>query len=171
LISDSQNQFKETAAAGTSVVPTGKLSVIKEEFNAKLGDEVNQLTLTLIGTVEGLAYQNQDLQPISQALLSSQLPPGYELVPNELQVLSSPEPVSSASAQVSLAANLSSKARPVINIEQLKTSIAGKSIATAQQSLKSNPMIKGVEFIFKPTLARRLLGRVPATNRLELKLK
>lgn len=168
LVSDSQAKFKETAGPGMSVVPTGKLTVKSEQFNAKVGDEVNQLTLTLTGMAEGLEYHNQDLQPISEAILSSQVPAGYELVPDELQVLSSPEPVSSASARVTLTANLSSKARPIVNADELKNSIAGKSLSAAEQLLKSNPAIQSIEFVFQPSIAQRLLGRVPPVGRVEI---
>lgn len=171
LLQEAEVMFKQQAGAGEYVATTGRFRVGTRTFSAKLGEEVNQLTLEMSGEAEGLRYLTQDLQPLAQQVLAEQVPAGQELLPESLQMLSSPLPAASNSAQVKLNANLSSQIRPAFTLEALKSEVAGKSLDQATTLLRGKPEVAEVRFTFQPPIAATLLRRVPPASRLEVQIK
>lgn len=171
LISEAEAKFKEQTTDGTFVAPTGRINVKQTEFSAKVGDEVNQLTLNMVADVEGLRYQMSDLQPLSEQVLASQVPSGFELMKDSLQLLSSPQAAASTSARVKLSANLNSKIRPAVTAETLKSEIAGRPVSQARNLLESKSEVETVTINFQPPLAGRILRGLPPANRLEVEIQ
>ncbi|MBP7875823.1 hypothetical protein KA012_02395 [Candidatus Woesebacteria bacterium] len=169
LLADAKKQLEAKRTDDQRVIPLDTLTVVKEVFSAKEGDEVDSVSLDLTIKAVGLAYYTTDLDPIAEALLSGLLPEGYSLEGHTPQILSAGE--TSGSSQVIVTVNLSSKAHALIEVEQLREQLASKSLTDAAALLASKPSVEKASFIVLPQLARSLVKTVPTdASRFDIEL-
>jgi hypothetical protein len=149
------------------------VKVLSSKYSAEVGKETNTLDLTLKIQVETLAYQLADLKPLATSVLSSEVPPGFELTNQEPQILSSPNsPVSTASAKTTLDTSLSAVAQPKVDLNAWKQELAGKSQVVAENILKSKTEIHNFKFSLLPRLYAALFHKVPASpDKIEMTLE
>jgi hypothetical protein len=173
LIDQAVSELKTTSGAGKFTVPTGRVKVLSSKYSAEVGKETNTLDLTLKIQVETLAYQLADLKPLATSVLSSEVPPGFELTNQEPQILSSPNsPVSTASAKTTLDTSLSAVAQPKVDLNAWKQELAGKSQVVAENILKSKTEIHNFKFSLLPRLYAALFHKVPASpDKIEMTLE
>lgn len=160
LVQQALQAFKDESSASQYFLPSGTVTVESKNYSAAVGDEVNTFTLDLSVSIEAYAYDSQDITPLAEASLGSELPEGYQLI-GEPQILSSPEESKSDSTISSLEANISSAAQHSFSVDELLASIAGKRIAEAQTELEANETIDSVDFVFRPSVAHFFLHRIP----------
>lgn len=161
--------FAKESGQGTYILSTDQISVEEVSHSAELEIEADTLTTTVGATVTALSYQSVDLQPIAIALLTSEVPEGYEIGSEEPQILSSPNEESSDDKPISLTANVTTKAKPKIDEQQLKEDIVGKPVKEAQSILQGRSYITQVSFVFYPTWSGQLLGKIPGdTSRITI---
>lgn len=157
---------------GLYYAATGKVTSSKTDFSAQEGDEVNSLSLDLSVGVEAVAYKNEDLKPLSLAVLAAQVPAGYQLSKNDPQILSSPEAAASQAAQVKLKAQLTAQAEPQVNLEAWKTEVAGQKQTSAVAILKGKKEISDVTVSIMPTNLSFFLHQLPTDKKkIELVIK
>jgi len=152
LTAQAAAEFKAESIDGKYISPTNQVKILKSTFNADVGKEIDSFSLTLQIQANGLLYLSSDLKPLVTLLLSGDIPSGYQLKTEDIQLLSDPISSSTASAQLSLQTNISSIALPVLDLDQIKQSIAGKSQAEAEQLLKQNAGVKTVQIRQEPLI-------------------
>lgn len=161
-IAEAQDKFKEQSGNGTYVIPTQDISVTKSTFSADVEAPAETVTSTVTATVTGLSYQVSDLAPIAQALLSDQVPEGYSLADSTPQILSAPpDEIPKNSAALTIKANVSSTAKPQLNLNSLPAEIAGQSVDKAREQLLGKKTISTVTFTFKPAIFGKLMPSLP----------
>ncbi len=156
-----EKELNESKKDGEYIVVSGKSTVTKEEYSAKVGDETQNLKLTATVEAEAYIYQAQDLKPLAQNTLVELIPDGGALLEDTINILSKQSQTASSSARVILDAQISAQYTPPTNSEQWIKEIAGRTLEQAQRLLEGKPEISSVEIIFKPGIAKTLIGNMP----------
>lgn len=173
LLKDGEEKLQSEAEAGNFILPGGTLTITKTTYSGKVGDEANEVSVTVTATVKAVAYSSEDLRPIATKALEPELPSGYALIDEEPQVLSAPGDSETASGSAQkLALNISSRAKAAISESTIEELVAGLSSSAAQERLKENGDIQTAEIRFNPSLASRFgatISRKPEKITVEFK--
>lgn len=166
LLTKAAQEFKDESGSGTYYLPNP--TVLKEipTFSAKEGEETDELTLSLELHVQALSYTAADLQPIAKAVLSSEVPEGYELAGEDPQILSAPDETKSASGSAkavttALLVSITTDAFPVLQTDNLAQQIVGKPLDQAQQLLREADTIADASITITPAIAQPLVKTLP----------
>lgn len=161
-------RFKQQSSSGVHLEPTGSVRVIKTNYNAKVGDEVSSVSLTLEAEVAAVSYQNEDVNSLVKVALANQVPEGHTLSDKDPSILSqptegtaSPSAATSQSSRVVLKTNISAQALPNFNQDEFKTEIAGQSVSSAEAILRGKTQVKEVSIELLPAIARSLSNSLP----------
>lgn len=172
LLKKAEEEYKSGAGENEFVVLTGKSKILKEEFSAKVDDETNSVKLTLTMEVEAFSYNADDLKPIAQENLQSQVPSGGTLLEESVSILSKQSESSTTSAKIELDARLSADYTPATNQDQWKTEISGKQADQAKKILEDKKEIQKVEFSFSPAFIQKVFNSLPrSANRITIETK
>ena len=137
--------------------------MVKEEFNAKLDDEVEELELTQTVSFQGLAYNKQDLNAILDDLLKGFVPQGFELSTEEretnVEILGNTDANVLSVSQADLQVTIKAYVIPEVNEDELKQKLLGVSFSNAEQILGSVRNIKTYEIKMTPNIP--FLSRLP----------
>lgn len=162
LLKKAKEELTGNLSEGQYVILTGKSTVKKQDFSAKVGDETNTVKLTMSLEVEAYRYQSDDLTPIAQTQLSSQIPEGGKLLEDTISILSKENNVGTSSAKITLDAKLSADYAPASFEDAWRQEIKGKSLEEAQRILEQKDEIESVSMQFSPSIARSLVGKLPS---------
>jgi len=162
ILENAAQKFKDesTADGQKTFVSTGNLTVLEAKYSAKVGDETKTLTLDLSAQVQAIAYQNEDLRPLADYVLNDLVPEGFVMINKDPEILSAVDTTASGSSVV-IAANISSKAVPKIDLEALKKEIMGQSLSSAQAILNSKGEIKSHTIRLIPSIMNSLWKKIP----------
>lgn len=164
LIEAINKEFSDESGDGTYILPSKAVVDEVASFDAEVEDEAEDITLTLEITVEAVSYSGGDLKPVAQEILSQKVPENYQLVDAEPQILSSPSQTDldnlESGAVVSIEANISSYALPLLSEEEIKQQVAGKQFSQAQTELTSREEIVAAEFKIIPQFLQPLVSSV-----------
>ena len=138
-------------------------SLVKEEYNADLDEEVEELELTQTVSFQGLAYNKQDLNAILDDLLKGFVPQGFELSAEEretnVEILGNTDATVLNLSQADLQVTIKAYVIPEVNEEELKQKLLGVSFGDAQQILGKVRNIKTYEIKMTPNIP--FLSRLP----------
>lgn len=162
LIAEARAELEAATKDGTYLVPTGVSKVIESDFSAEVGTETDSLTLSLTLEVEAVKYLSADLKKLGLALLEKELPPGYVLLDEDPSLLSDKAQVASGSSRINLNAELSAKAIAQLDLEELKTQVAGKSWLEVEETLAAHSDIKSAAVVFHPPFLMRVMRQLPS---------
>ncbi len=148
-----------------------QISVTTDSFSNKVGDETEKITLDQTAAVTGLSYSETELNTLLNNLIDKMVPQGYSLSKTDWVVSVVPLGNSSSSilsaAEADLQVTLKTSVIPVINKEEIKKDIAGKSSGEAEKILGSVKNVKNYELNISPAIP--FFRRVPKdVNRIEL---
>jgi len=76
--------------------------------------------------------------------------------------MSVPATTSTSSAQITLQTNLSAVTQPQLNLNDLKSAIAGQSEKTAVQTISAHEGVLAVQVQYVPQLVGSILHKLPA---------
>jgi len=126
-------------------------SLSKKSLNARIGDEVNQITLT--GTVEyqGLSYDKNDLIVFSKSLLEKNVPKTQEINYNNIKT-SVLDIKSKNDEEVEANINIKALLVPKISESKLTKDLQGKSFKNAEDALYKLPQVANVTIKLSPNL-------------------
>ena len=164
LLAQATEDFKKESSAGVSIIPTGKTNVIKSTYDAEVGEEVASVNLDLVLQIEAITYAQDDMKALVANVLQTQLPGGYELVDQEPSILTDSSQkiaTDTAKTKVTIDLNVSSQATPALNLETIKSQIAGKVVPEAQSILNSTQGIAKNTITLHPWPLRFILKSVP----------
>lgn len=153
LIGEAKTVFKDQARNGNQIIPTGQVEVVKATYDAAVGEEVSSLELEAELEVFAVSYAQDDIRPLVETVLNSELPEGYALSEEDPSILtdnSGNSATDSGTARVSIDLNISTKALPVLDNQMLKNSITGKVIEEASSILRDTRGIESAEVRLRP---------------------
>lgn len=165
-------ELSDESDEGIYLVSTNKFEVVSSEFEGEVGDEQSTLSLDLTLELSALSYRASDLRPLAEAVLSAEIPPDYQLSSAEPQILSTPSDDESSSDLLSLEANLSSQAVPIIDFESLKNEIKGQPLKNVSSDLQAKEAISQAEVHLQPLWVERLISKLPSNlDKIEIIVK
>ncbi len=168
LIKKANEEYKSEAKDGLYTFPVSEIIDESASFSAEEGKEANDLSLKLSLTVSALTYRSEDLQPIAEVVLASQIPEGYKLSEETINVMSSPaeaDELGTASGN-SLILQISSFVQPILDVQLLAEDIAKKPLGEALSLLNANTQINKAEITISPMPASWIRKRLPGAEKI-----
>jgi len=170
LLAEAQDEIEKSLDEGEYIASVNISKINEQKFDAEIADEIGVLTLDLSITVQALSYRTEDLKPLAQSVLEDDVPDGYTIANSEPQIMSAPDQESSVSGEVQLLVNITSEAKPDLDLEELKKSILGKSIDEAKRFLTADDGVKSVKIDLIPSIAAKIYARIPTDfSKVEIK--
>jgi hypothetical protein len=123
-------------------------SVDKKSFDKKLGDQVNQITLSGTVTFTGLSYKNSDIVTLANSLFNS---PDMQLSQDNLTV-SAENVVTLKNSDVSADLKISANLLPKIDTPSLIKQIAGNSLQKTRNIISNFPQVENVGILINPDI-------------------
>lgn len=126
-------------------------SLSKKSLNAKIGDEVSQVTLT--GTVEyqGISYSKNDLAIFSRSLLEKNVAENQEIDYNNIKT-SVANIKNNNDSEVEADLNIKALLLPRISKDKFTKDLKGKSFKKAEDILYKLPQVADVNILLSPNL-------------------
>jgi len=137
-----------------------KTTVVEKTYSHAVGEQAEQVTLTLKIKLTTITYKGADIQELISQTLSGLVPSGYTLFPGETEI----EPLAPAikGAKLTFKAKVSAQVIPEIDEEKIKNDLAGRNTRSAQDYLNSLSDITVYELVLWPNLPESL-QRIPKT--------
>jgi hypothetical protein len=131
-------------------------SLVTEEFNAEIGEEVDELEVTQTLNFQGLAYKEGNLDEILEDLLKEFIPEGFELSSEEkdtnVEILGNTDATVLNLSQADLQVTIKAFVIPEIDEEGLKNDLVGVSISEAEKILGKVRNVKTYEINVDPNI-------------------
>jgi len=156
---------------GDYVLPTGKIAVVTEIFDAEEGDETDELNLKLGVVAQGIVYKTQDLLPLAIQIITSSVPEGYKLSEQPPQVLSNPIDQANTVNAFKLEVDISAKAIPIVQVDELKQAIIGRGPSDIEGILKEKSVIKDVQVKILPNIGQYVFSTITKFDQVEIVIK
>ncbi|MBI3109702.1 baseplate J/gp47 family protein [Candidatus Daviesbacteria bacterium] len=137
--------------------------IVKKSYNKNINDQAGEFSLDLTIKFKGTAFEEKDLKQIVGKLVTTQVPEGYQL---DLASTETQTDVSKLEKDGKLIflARFKAKLMPQIDEGEIKSKIAGRSVAKVGEILKSYENVLGSEIKLVPALPG-FLARVPILER------
>lgn len=158
---------KAKAELGTSVTGGEKIidatiqtTVTEKKFTEELDQQSDILHGKVTVTVTGFTYKDEDIRALVQSALFSSVPQGYAITPEKITADLTNAQVKK-DGTILFRASFKAVVLPVINLDEIKKNIIGKTLVKAKEYLEHVNGIGGVEFSFQlsPTRDRLPLNR------------
>jgi len=133
------------------------ITVIKEDFSEKVGDEATVVTLEQTITATALAYSTKDIDGFVNKTISSLIPEGYEISQKDkdtkVNILGNSSNSALTTDKADLQVSINMFIVPTIDTDKLKESLKGKGISEGQEIIsKLNSNIKTYEVNVYPRI-------------------
>jgi hypothetical protein len=172
LLKQAKDEFEAESGNGHYITPTNNYEILKQEYSAEVGDEVEQVSLDLSLSVQGITYTMEDLKLLGAAVLQSEVPDGYRLLDQQPEILSQPAEEAEAADQVMLEIRLSSQAAADLNPDDIRQRISSMLITEAQTNLVSDEKISQAEIKLSPQFVHWVFKTLPSDQeRIVVKLQ
>ena len=162
LKNQAKDQLSQKASADQQLIAESiSLQSTSEDFNHKVDEETDNVSLKLSATAHGLAVSKSDLQSIIDAQVNPQIPSGYVFDTDVTQSMAVKKAdKNTATFQVQVAAKL----LPQVDAAQIAKDIAGKYPDRAKEYLQSLPAVGQIDILISPRLPAFLatLPRLPS---------
>jgi len=134
------------------------VEIIKEEYDAQVGQEVDNVKLSMEIEASAVVVNEEDLYNAVSELLNEKIPEGFVLRPDQLVFSFDIEQTDEGEldGKVNITVNL----LPQVDPEEIANTIAGSYPQVAQEKLKEIAGFAKVEIILNPSLPGRL-GTLP----------
>ncbi|MBI4067368.1 baseplate J/gp47 family protein [Candidatus Gottesmanbacteria bacterium] len=121
-----------------------EVNVVNKKFDKNIDAETTALKLALTAQIKAQAYRTSDLNELARVILVNNIPPGYEFSPTRTNIKVNDikeEKDGSYKASSIISASL----LPKVPLEKIQRDLAGKSLSDAQDYLRKERSIVGVE--------------------------
>ena len=161
----------KTAVAGEQATdqlfsPPISIKIVKQVFSHKVGEETDEVKLTLTAKAKLLSFAKSDLLTLVKAALTTDLPSGMKLMgsDNDIEMLTKFADETKVKKAVSpvLIVNVTAKAEFVIKPSDIKAKIKGRYLNEARDILKDDKQVRTVTIDFSPHLAGRFFKKIPS---------
>lgn len=144
-----------TGAVGTTIT--------KEAFSHAVGDQTDKLTLEQTVTIKGLTYSDTELNAMLNKQIDDKAPSGYAISKKDwvvkVEVLGNSTNSVLSATEADLQVTLKTLVVPIVDKDNIKKSIAGKSSSEAEKILGSVKDVKDYELTISPAVP--FFKRVP----------
>lgn len=156
LKNDAQTQLSSQIAATDTLAPqTIQVATINEEFNHKVDDIADNLSLKLSVKAKGLVFAKSDLNSLVDNQLRPLIPADYSIT----GVAQTSFAVKNTTAkQVQLTVDTTASLMPEYNQSRIVSALVGKTPQKAREYLTSLPGVAYVEIAIRPQLPTSLLN-------------
>ncbi|MCC6711559.1 MAG: hypothetical protein IT416_04395 [Candidatus Pacebacteria bacterium] len=161
LFKKAQEDYKNKSGNGTYYALSGKQKVITAEYSSEVGEEEDELALDLSMEFEAIRYLSEDIKPLAVDILKEDLPANYEFTAEDPEILTSPKEEATGSSQVVLTANVSAKALPIFDQQNLLSILKGLPLSDVIGRTTERPEIKAASYQLKPGLVGAFVSTVP----------
>ena len=127
-------------------------TVVSGDYDKKLDDEADELTLTMVMGGSGLAYSQADLDALISELIKTIVPAEYDIDEDKPDYEVAATKSKTDENVIDLQVKLRSYITPKLNESKIKNDLTGMKIDEAQDYLNSLNNIKGFEIILSPKL-------------------
>ena len=150
----------KSEAANDRFIEDGVRYVVRDEIlSASAGDEADSVSLSMTLFGEGLVLGEMQIQELSQAVLEGQIPDGFSLKSEQVDVTF--DLIDEAGDGVwEFDVNLSANLLPSIDVDKVKSELAGKTPQGAESYLSQIPGYVRSVMVIDPTLPG-FFGNVP----------
>lgn len=146
-----------------------KEEVVEQNFLQKVGEQADEVNLTLKMKFTTIAYKEEDLRELVSQVLGALVPENYELFPGEMGI-ETREPKLEEKT-LSFAAKVTAQVIPKIDLEAIKKELSGRDVTSAQEYLASLSNVTAYELRLWPNLPKNL-RRIPRSmERIRIKLQ
>ena len=154
-------QFAEQSGSGRYLLPPQQVVVTSTTTDKKEGTETDSVSTTVVATVKTLAYKTEDLLPIVEAVLQSEIPEGFVLKDREPKILSAANQTADLSKKLTLSVTISAQVVAEIEAAALRSKILGPSFEAAKNTLLANTKIQDVQIEIQPAILASIWKRIP----------
>ena len=125
-----------------------------ESASNKIGDEADQVSLTLSVVAKAISFSEDNLKSLLTARLTPLVPPEYILdqIPTPTYSIKKTD-----TNTVTLSAQVSATLFPKMDNAEIIKNITGKSLSQTESYLKSLPGVSGISVTIIPRLPQQLL--------------
>lgn len=142
LVEQAKNGFG--VSEGEQLISDTITSEVSERsFSHEIGQEAKELTVKATILIKGTAYKEDDIKAVMNQALSAEIPEGYRLSQDSIQVNTN-EPIVEKNGEISISITGSAKLIPSFEVKDLTSQIAGKSISEAESIIKNINGVGGV---------------------------
>ncbi|MBD3249961.1 MAG: hypothetical protein GF381_00075 [Candidatus Pacebacteria bacterium] len=171
LLQKAKSEFESASQDGEYYLPTATYQITNQSWSVEVGDEAEELQLTMTVELEGISYKTENLKPLAVNVLEKEVPQGYQLLDEDPDILSQPADEVEDSTTYQLEANLSIGAEALLDPETVKQAAAGLSLQEAAARLRSQEGVDQAQIKLTPLVASWLMRKVPAqTDRIRVEL-
>jgi len=155
LLTNSEKKLEEDLDSGEGLIGSSISSeIVLEEFNHNIGDEADNISLSLRLKISALAFSRDDIDVLANEVLGDRIPEGFILgEEKELDFKFLRQEEGRAIFDFGVKASL----YPQIDKEEIKKEILGKRSQSVQQYLASLPNVDSFEIRMIPKLPEYLL--------------
>lgn len=172
LTSDATAALQSEIGADTGIlVRSDAVKIIDEKYSAKVGDEVDSLTLDAKVEISVLAYNKPDIDTLISQSVAARVPTGFERAELPLEVTTS-SPTEAEDGSYRVTAQVLVKLLPQVNLTDLQTNLKGKGAVDIDPILKSLSGFSRAEVALQPTWLPPRLKRLPSNpNNILIQIK
>jgi hypothetical protein len=147
-----QNQIEEE---GFFILNSQEISVVKSDFDRKVGDEGKTLKLSLTVKAVGISINNKELSDFSESILKDKIPGGFILRGSQSNYSFSN--MKKDSGKYLFTSRITANLLPDINPKEVSEKIKGKYANLAEEFLnKEVPGFTKAEIKMKPSLPEKI---------------
>lgn len=140
------------------------VSLVKDEFSAKLNDETEELKLIQTVSYQGLSYKKTDLDAILKDMLKGFVPEGFQLLDsdmeNNVEILGNSDATVLNLTQADLQVTIKAFVIPTLDEKELKEKLVGVSLSDAEKILGKVKNIKTYEIKIDPNVP--IIRKIPS---------
>jgi len=169
LLADGEVKLRELLADGEDLIGDSINSeIVLEEFDHDIGDEVDNVSLTLKLKISALSFSQDDIDVLTNKVLSGRIPEGFILGgEKELSFDFLRQEGNKAIFDFGVKASL----YPQINKEEIKKKILGKRSQPVQEYLSSLSGVDDFEIRIDPRLPKYLLTLPHNKDNIKINMK
>lgn len=134
-------------------------TITKKTYSKGINDQASEFSLTMTGKYTGSAFNELDLKTIVGKLVTTQVPSGFSLDLGQTETQADVSSIEK-SGKVIFLAKFKARLLPIINTDDLRKKIEGKSLSEAENIIKGIENVLGSDIKITPALPG-FLQRIP----------
>lgn len=134
-------------------------TITKKTYSKGINDQASEFSLTMTGKYTGSAFNELDLRTIVGKLVTTQVPSGFTLDIGQTETQADVSSIEK-SGRVIFLAKFKARLLPIINTDDLKKKVVGKSVSEAEEIIRNIENVLSSDIKVTPSLPG-FLQRIP----------
>jgi|GEM_PF-1936282 len=172
LLKQAREKLEDNFSQDIYIVPTENYKIVEQKYSDEVGEELENVSLSLTLAVEGLSYTTRDLLTLAKKVLENDIPENYLFIDDSLNVISRIIDDEEDTSQTRLEVEISGKCRAELAEQDFQARLIGVSFDQASSLLREEETIDQVTFSHSPSFSGRFFKFLPNdSNRISIKIK